>query len=115
MIIEGYAEIDEIHRPGKDSIMIAVTRRQILSEMLLYYEAQSRMVSKNLANREPMDGFEPVFDGYQLRCRVIRELMRDLEGGEKLEDKETRAPAQWQKDALKDPESALVMDIKRRG
>ena len=93
--------------------MIAITRRQVLSEMLLYYETQARMVSKNLANREAMDGFEPVFDGYHLRCRVIRELMRDIEGGKPLEDMETVEEAKWQKNIREHPEKALVMDLRK--
>lgn len=58
-----------------------VTKIRVLSEMLLYYENQARMVSKNLAKLEAVDGFERVFDGFEERCQVIREIMRDIESG----------------------------------
>ena len=91
--------------------MISVTRRQVLSECLIIFEARARSVSKNLANREPMDGYEAQFAGDQLRCTMIRKLIRDIEGGKPLTDEEMRQEADWQKIIEQHPERALVMDL----
>ena len=91
--------------------MISVTRRQVLSECLIIFEARARSVSKNLANREPMDGYEAQFVGDQLRCQMIRKLIRDIEGGKPLEDEEMRQAADWQTIIEQHPEKALVMDL----
>jgi hypothetical protein len=88
-------------------VLVSVTHRQLLSEMLMYYETQSRMVSKNMANREARDGYEKVFDGYQERCRMIRQMMRDIEGGKDIRE----AAADWQNEIERHPERALVMDL----
>ncbi|MBR4394460.1 MAG: hypothetical protein IKT07_10650 [Oscillospiraceae bacterium] len=91
--------------------MLSVTRRQVLSECLVIFEARARSVSKNLANREPMEGYEKQFDADQLRCRVIRELMQDIERGTQLVEEEARETADWQEVIRMHPEQALVMDL----
>lgn len=87
-----------------------VTRKQVLSECLIIFEARARSVSRNLANREPMEGYEKQFDMEQERCRVIRELMREIEGGG-ISNEGGRPPADWQTEIQKHPERALVMDL----
>lgn len=66
-------------------------------------------MSRNLANREAMDGYEKQFDLEQARCRVIREIMQDIEGGRLA--KEERPPADWQKEIIQHPERALRMEL----
>ena len=67
-------------------------------------------MSKNLANREAMDGYEKQFDLEQARCRIIREIMRDIEGG-KVISNEIRKPAEWQTEIIDHPERALRMEL----
>lgn len=89
--------------------MESISRRQVLSECLTIFEARARSVSKNLANREAMDGYEKQFDLEQARCRIIREIMRDIEGGRLAADK--RPPADWQTEIIQHPERALRMEL----
>lgn len=89
--------------------MGSISRRQVLSECLTIFEARARSVSKNLANREAMDGYEKQFDLEQARCRIIREIMRDIEGGRLA--KEERPPADWQTEIIQHPERALRMEL----
>ena len=91
--------------------MLSVTRRQVLSECLIIFEARARSVSKNLANLEPMEGYEKQYELEQLRCRVIRKMMRDMESGKPAEDQEERATAEWQDVIMRHPEKATVMDL----
>ena len=67
-------------------------------------------MSKNLANREAMDGYEKQFDLEQARCRIIREIMRDIEGGE-IVSNEILPLAEWQKEIIQYPERALRMEL----
>ena len=77
-----------------------ISKRQVLSECLTIFEARARSVSKNLANREAMDGYEKQFDLEMERCRIIREIMRDIEG-EKIVTNEIRPPAYWQTEIIR--------------
>ena len=86
---------------------MTITTRRLLSEMLFYYENQSRMVSKNLANREALDGFEKAFNGYQERCQMIRQMMQDIEGGNRIRE----VKADWQTEIEKHPERAPIMKL----
>ena len=90
--------------------MESISRRQVLSECLTIFEARARSVSKNLANREAMDGYEKQFDLEQARCRIIREIMRDIEGGE-IVSNEILPLAEWQKEIIQYPERALRMEL----
>ena len=90
--------------------MESISKRQVLSECLTIFEARARSVSKNLANREAMDGYEKQFDLEQARCRIIREIMRDIEGG-KVISNEIRKPAEWQTEIIDHPERALRMEL----
>ena len=89
--------------------MESISRRQVLSECLTIFESRARSVSRNLANREPMEGYEKQFDLEMERCRIIREIMREIEGG-RLKA-ENREPADWQTDIMQHPERALRMDL----
>ena len=90
--------------------MESISRSQVLSECLTIFEARARSVSKNLANREAMDGYEKQFDLEQARCRIIREIMRDIEGGRTVSN-EIRKPADWQTEIIVHPERALRMEL----
>lgn len=90
-----------------------VTKIRVLSEMLLYYENQARMVSKNLAKREAVDGFERVFNGFEERCQVIREIMRDIESG-KIAGNISNAkqePKKWQQEIIRHEGPAPHMEL----
>ena len=89
--------------------MEPVSRREVLSECLTIFEARARSVSKNLANREAKEGYEKQFDLDMERCRVIREIMRDIQGGRLV--KQERSTADWQKEIMQHPERALRMDL----
>ena len=90
--------------------MESISKLQVLRECLTIIEARARSVSKNLANLEALDGYEKQFELDQARCRVIREMMRDIEGGKLMRDGETK-PAEWQTDIMRHPERALRMDL----
>ena len=92
--------------------MIIVTTRQVLSECLVIFEARARSVSRNLANREPQQGYELQFELEQARCNVIRKLMRAVErGAVSDEDPEKRPPANWQKELMNNPQKEPRLDL----
>ena len=66
------------------------TRRKVLSECLIVFEALKRRVSKNMAGLEPLPGYESDFEMDDSRCNVIREMIRDMEEG--------KMPKEWEKD-----------------
>ena len=67
-----------------------VSRRQVLSECLIIFEARARSVSKDLAKLVALPGYEKQFALEEARCKCIREMMQDIEGGEELREKQTR-------------------------
>ena len=90
--------------------MESISRKQVLSECLTIFEARARSVSRNLANREAMEGYEKQFALEHERCRVIREIMRDIEGGLLMKN-EAQGTADWQTEIMEHPERALRMDL----
>ena len=91
------------------------TRRKVLSECLIIFEALKRRVSKNMAGLEALPGYESDFDADGLRCDVIREMIRDMEGGSMPADWEHDGKVteirDWQRDVM---EHGPRMDMKLR-
>ena len=88
-----------------------VTAKQALSECLVIIEARSRSVSRNMANQEAADGYGPLFDLEQARCRAIRKIIQQIDSGEPLNDEVEMIEADWQQVIRENPEKALVMDL----
>lgn len=91
--------------------MQTVTAKQALSECLVILEARSRSVSKNMANQEPAEGYGPLFELEQARCRAIRKIIQKIDAGEPLHDEVELVEADWQRVIRENPEKALVMDL----
>ena len=83
----------------------------ILSECLVIIEGRSRAISKNMANQEPREGYEIMFELEMARCRAIRKIMRKIDAGEPLHDEVELVEAEWQRVIRENPEKALVMDL----
>lgn len=57
-------------------------RYTVLSECLVLMEAQKRAFSRNEAAQEAKTGYERPYAEADKRCRVVREMLREIRYGE---------------------------------
>lgn len=77
--------------------MIEVTLRRVFEDALRDIETERRRFSKNGAGREPMEGYELAFEIAEIKAQLLREHMRDIQGGKTLKETSKRVPAPWQR------------------
>lgn len=85
-----------------------ITRKQVLSEYLTALEGMKRAHSRSLSSSVGAPGLEDMFTAYDLRCRVVREMIYDIEAGEELNEKPERAPEKWQLEQMEKDRKAAA-------
>ena len=86
---------------------MAVTKRNVLLECLGWMERIKTAYSKDLKGREPDEKYGNMFQEYEEKCQILRELIRALES-EPVRD----AISNWQELIDKyGPENAMLLEI----
>ena len=74
-----------------------MTRGDVLRKCIVVFDAIRRQASKGNAGLEPEKGAEEEFAVEQEICNTLREMLREMEAGEKKPVEELR---DWQKDVM---------------
>ena len=80
--------------------MIEVTLRRVFEDALRDIETERRRFSRNGAGREPLEGYELAFEIAEIKGQLLREHMRDIQGGKPLTNTAKRVPAPWQRKVM---------------
>ena len=98
--------------PTMPGNMSAPTKKRVLLESLTIFEALKKRSSRNLNGLTAEPGLEKEFIANDLRCRVLRGMIQDLEGGKPIQEEagepgekagEARGLADWQKEIMDNP------------
>jgi len=84
------------------AVMREITKRQVLEECLRIMEAIKKNMSRNGSGREALTGYEIAFIEQEMKCNIIREMIRKLEAGTVGESLQRFAETNRQ--ALENPE-----------
>lgn len=84
------------------AVMREITKRLVLEECLRMMEAIKLNMSRNGSGREALPGYEIAFIEQEMKCNVIREMIRQIEAGAVGDS--LRRFAETNRQALEDPQ-----------
>ncbi|MBE5788470.1 MAG: hypothetical protein E7325_02265 [Clostridiales bacterium] len=84
------------------AVMREITKRLVLEECLRVMEAIKLNMSRNGSGREALTGYEIAFIEQEMKCNVIREMIRQIEAGAVGDS--LRRFAETNRQALEDPQ-----------
>ncbi len=84
------------------AVMREITKRLVLEECLRLMEAIKLNMSKNGSGRLALEGYDIAYLEQEMKCNVIREMIRQIEAGAVGES--LRRFAETNRQALEDPQ-----------
>ena len=84
------------------AVMREITKRLVLEECLRLMEAIKLNMSRNGSGREALTGYDIAFIEQEMKCNVIREMIRQIEAGAVGDS--LRRFAETNRQALEDPQ-----------